>query len=90
VGSWRRCTTCCRCGAVAAARSPLRRPRSAPPFGAAGTVVYGPHVNAAAILLASEGNVPIERTARLMGGTAEGCRCRAGSWPGRWNAWPSA
>ncbi|MGH3512354.1 MAG: IS66 family transposase, partial [Pseudonocardiaceae bacterium] len=37
-----------------------------PPFGAAGTVAYGPHVNAAAILLASEGNVPIERTAALM------------------------
>jgi hypothetical protein len=30
-------------------------------------VVYGPNVNAAAILLASEGNVPVERTAMLMG-----------------------
>ncbi|MGH3718119.1 MAG: IS66 family transposase [Pseudonocardiaceae bacterium] len=39
---------------------------AAPPFGAAGTVVYGPNVNAAAILVASEGNVPIERTAALM------------------------
>jgi hypothetical protein len=39
---------------------------AAPPFGAAGTVVYGPNINAAAILLASEGNVPIERTAALM------------------------
>jgi hypothetical protein len=39
---------------------------AAPPFGAAGTVVYGPNVNAAAILLASEGNVPIERSAMLM------------------------
>jgi transposase len=29
-------------------------------------VVYGPNVNAAAILLASEGNVPVERTAMLM------------------------
>jgi hypothetical protein len=38
----------------------------APPFGAAGSVVYGPRINAAAILLASEGNVPIERTAMLM------------------------
>jgi hypothetical protein len=38
----------------------------APPFGAAGTVSYGPNINAAAILLASEGNVPIERTAQLM------------------------
>ncbi len=36
------------------------------PFGAAGTVVYGPNLNAAAILLASEGNVPLERTATLM------------------------
>jgi transposase len=39
---------------------------AAPPFGAAGNVVYGPNVNAAAILLAGEGNVPIERTAALM------------------------
>lgn len=39
---------------------------TAPPYGAAGTVVYGPNLNAAAILLASEGNVPIERTAMLM------------------------
>jgi hypothetical protein len=37
-----------------------------PPFGAAGNVTYGPNVNAAAILLASEGNVPLERTAMLM------------------------
>jgi hypothetical protein len=29
-------------------------------------VVYGPNVNAAAILLGSEGNVPVERTATLM------------------------
>ncbi len=29
-------------------------------------MVYGPNVNAAAILLGSEGNVPIERTAMLM------------------------
>ena len=39
---------------------------AAPPFGAAGTVAYGPNVNAAAILLTSEGNVPVERTAHLM------------------------
>lgn len=39
---------------------------AAPPCGAPGTVVYGPKVNAAAILLASEGNVPLERTAALM------------------------
>jgi hypothetical protein len=43
-----------------------RTTTAAPPFGAAGTVVYGPGVNAAAILLASEGNVPIERTAMLI------------------------
>jgi transposase len=59
-----------------------RTTTAAPPFGAAGSVVYGPRINAAAILLASEGNVPIERTARLMGGTAEGCRCRAVRGPG--------
>ena len=39
---------------------------AAPPFGAAGNVVYGPNVNAAAILLGIEGNVPVERTAMLM------------------------
>jgi uncharacterized protein DUF6444/transposase IS66 family protein len=38
-----------------------------PPHGQAGTVVYGPNVNAAAVLLGSEGNVPAERTAMLMG-----------------------
>jgi len=37
-----------------------------PPFGQAGTVSYGPNVNAAAILLASQGNVPVEATAALM------------------------
>jgi Transposase IS66 family len=47
----------CGCGCTTTA---------APPFGAAGTVTYGPNLNAAAILLASEGNVPIERTAKLM------------------------
>jgi len=35
-------------------------------FGQAGAVVYGPNVNAAAVLLASAGNVPVERTAMLM------------------------
>jgi transposase len=39
---------------------------AAPPCGAAGNVSYGPNVNAAAILLANEGNVPLERTAMLM------------------------
>jgi transposase len=47
----------CGCGRVTTA---------APPFGMAGTVAYGPNLNAAAILLASQGNVPIERTAQLM------------------------
>jgi hypothetical protein len=36
------------------------------PHGQCGTVMYGPGVNAAAVLLASEGNVPAERTAMLM------------------------
>ncbi|MGH3899552.1 MAG: IS66 family transposase [Pseudonocardiaceae bacterium] len=39
---------------------------AAPPLGGPGNVTYGPNINAAAILLASEGNVPIERTAYLM------------------------
>jgi hypothetical protein len=47
----------CRCG---------RTTTAAPPCGATGNVTYGPNLNAAAILLASEGNVPIERTAMLM------------------------
>jgi transposase len=47
----------CGCGKITTA---------APPFGAAGTVSYGPNINTAAILLASQGNVPIERTAQLM------------------------
>lgn len=37
-----------------------------PPTGLAGTVSYGPRVNAAAVLLGSFGNVPVERTALLM------------------------
>jgi hypothetical protein len=48
---------CAACGTVTAAD---------PPDGRAGTVVYGPNVNAAAVLLGSEGNVPVERTAMLM------------------------
>jgi transposase len=43
-----------------------RTTTAAPPFGVVGSVVYGPRINAAAILLASEGNVPIERTAMLI------------------------
>ena len=49
---------CRRCGTVTCAD---------PPGGQASTVAYGPNVNAAAALLGSEGNVPVERTAKLMG-----------------------
>jgi hypothetical protein len=38
---------------------------AAPPLGAVGNVTYGPNINAAAILLASEGNVSLVRTAML-------------------------
>ena len=48
---------CAGCGTVTTA---------APPHGQPGTVACGPNVNAAAILLGSEGNVPAERTAMLM------------------------
>ncbi len=48
---------CRACGTVTTA---------GPPDGQAGTVVYGPNVNAAAVLLNSEGNVPVERTAMVM------------------------
>jgi hypothetical protein len=37
-----------------------------PPFGTAGTVSYGPNLNATAVLLSSAGNVPVERTAMLI------------------------
>jgi transposase IS66 family protein/uncharacterized protein DUF6444 len=42
------------------------RTTATPPFGQAGTVSYGPNLNAAAIVLGSAGNVPVERTAMLM------------------------
>jgi hypothetical protein len=48
---------CGCCGKVTAAD---------PPFGRAGTVMYGPNINAAAVLLGSEGNVPVERAAMLI------------------------
>ncbi|MGH7867478.1 MAG: IS66 family transposase [Candidatus Dormibacteraceae bacterium] len=48
---------CRGCGKTSTAR---------PEFGIAGAVSYGANINAAAILLGSEGNVPLERTARLM------------------------
>jgi transposase len=59
---WRRCTGWCP--SCAAARVKVTCPD--PPDGQAGTVIYGPNVNAAAVLLNSEGNVPVERTAMLM------------------------
>jgi hypothetical protein len=49
---------CGRCQALTTA---------AAPFAHAGSVAYGPGINAAAILLGSEGNVPAERTATLIG-----------------------
>ena len=47
----------CACGRTTTAQVP---------GGQAGTVVCGPNLNAAAVLLGSEGNVPVERTAMLM------------------------
>lgn len=47
----------CGCGVTTTA---------AAPFGQAGTVSYGPNLNGAAIVLGSEGNVPVERTAMLI------------------------
>jgi hypothetical protein len=51
----RRC--CPGCGTTSTAAAPHAQP---------GAVVYGPNVNAAAVLLASQGNVPVERTASVM------------------------
>jgi hypothetical protein len=48
----------CPCGKATAA---------APPEGRAGTVCYGPNVNAAAVILSSFGNVPTERAAEVLG-----------------------
>jgi Transposase IS66 family. len=53
----RRCG-CCRTTTTAAVPDA--------PSARAATVSYGPNVNAAAVLLGSEGNVPVERTAMLM------------------------
>jgi transposase len=39
---------------------------AAAPHARAGSVVYGPNINTAAVLLSSEGNVPVERAAALM------------------------
>jgi uncharacterized coiled-coil protein SlyX len=47
----------CGCGCLTTAQAP---------GGQVGTVVYGPNLNAAAVLLGSEGNVPVERTALLI------------------------
>lgn len=47
----------CDCGVTTTA---------APPYGRAGTVSYGPNLNGAAVVLGSEGNVPVERTALVI------------------------
>jgi len=47
----------CACGTVTTA---------AVPFGQTGAVSYGPNLNAAAVVLGSQGNVPVERTALLI------------------------
>jgi hypothetical protein len=51
--------TCPCCGKVNAA--------AAPPGAYPGSISYGPGINTAAVLLASYGNVPAERTANLIG-----------------------
>lgn len=51
---------CGCCGKVTAASVPGVR------HAAAGTVSYGPRLHAAAVLLASEGNVPVERAAMVI------------------------
>ncbi|TCJ30466.1 IS66 family transposase [Parafrankia sp. BMG5.11] len=50
---------CGCCGKVTTASVPFARP---------GCVTYGPHLNGAAVLLVSEGNVPVERAAALIDG----------------------
>jgi hypothetical protein len=52
-----------------------------PPFGQAGAVVYGSRVNAAAILLGSQGNVPVEATAQLMDALLDAPRAAAPTTP---------
>ncbi|TJZ96554.1 IS66 family transposase [Actinacidiphila oryziradicis] len=47
----------CGCGCVTTSQAP---------GGQVGAVVYGPNLNAAAVLLGSEGNIPVERTAMLI------------------------
>ena len=49
-----------RCGCCAKTTTALV------PFAQSGTVAYGPGVNAAAVVLAGEGNVPVERAAMLI------------------------
>lgn len=44
-----------------------------------GAVVYGPNVNAAAVLLASQGNVPVERAAGLMAPAVKRKCCAVGA-----------
>jgi uncharacterized protein DUF6444 len=71
----------CGCGAITTA---------APPFERAGAVPYGPNLNAAAVLLGSEGNVPVGRTAMLIDSMrCLGSRCRPGLSPAPPDAWPA-
>jgi hypothetical protein len=58
-----------------------------PPGGRAGTVVCGPNVNAAVIVVDNEGNVPAERTAMLMGRWSAR-RSGRGSSPARMSGLP--
>ena len=63
-------------------RGPPLDARTQVPFGQPGAVTYGVNVNAAAIVLSSAGNVPVERTAMLWP-RCWGLRCRPGSCPVR-------
>jgi hypothetical protein len=49
-----------RCGGCAAVNTAVA------PFGQAGAVVYGPNLNAAAVLLSSQANVPVAATAAML------------------------
>lgn len=70
-----------------------RTTTAAPSLRVAGTVVYGPNINAAAILLAKRGQCAPGADRDADGGAA-GCGSRPGSWPVPWSAslraWPRA
>ena len=81
---WRRCTGWCRsCAAAPAGRSP----RLTRLVGGPGQWSDGPDVNAAAIVVDNQGNVPAERTAMLMGALL-GAPVSAGSSPARMSGVP--